>query len=282
MPDIGFKKKFIGFVDILGFKTMVEAAEKGTGISLKEILELLKELGTPEDRMKFKKYGPRICPNSKYKTRDLEFRLTQISDCVAVSVEVSPAGVINLIEHCWGAVIKLLFKGIMCRGYITLGPVYHTDTQVIGPGYQEALRRESLVTAFRREADERGTPFVEVDPVVCYYVRTQSDSCVKEMFSRFVKEDGTVTAIFPFQRLKHSFIIGDYLGHKFDLEEERHSNRKIMSMIENMKEGVTSLVNQSKPEALRKASHYIAALNAQLDICKENEKMIDMLKIHFS
>ncbi len=281
MPETEFKEKFIGFVDILGFKNLVEAAERGTGMPLREILGLVKELGTSEDRMEFIKYGPTTCPGSKYVQRDLDFRLTQISDCVVVSVEVSPAGVINLVKHCWGAVIKLLAKGVMCRGYITRGSVYHTDTQVIGTGYQEAYSKECLVTAFRREADERGTPFVEVDPVVCDYVRDQGDSCVKEMFSRFVKEDGSVTAIFPFQRLQHSFIIGDYLEHKFDPKEERQFNRNIMSMIENMKECVMSLVDRSKPDALSKASHYIAALDAQLDVCKKTDEMIDMLETPF-
>jgi hypothetical protein len=281
MPEIEFKKKFIGFVDILGFKKLVESAERGMGMPLQEILGLVKELGTPEDHMKFGEYRPMTCPRSKCVQLDLDFRLTQISDCVVVSVEVSPAGVINLIKHCWGAVIKLLDKGIMCRGYITLGSVYHTDTQIIGSGYQEACHKESHVTAFRREADERGTPFVEVDTVVCDYVRDQGDSCVKEMFSRFVKGDGTVTAIFPFQMLQHSFIIGDYHGHKYDPEEERQSNRNIMSMIEDMKERVMSFVDQSKPDALRKASHYIVALDAQLDVCKETDKMIGLLEFPF-
>jgi len=276
-----FKDKFIGFVDILGFKKLVEAAEQGTGMSLQEILGLVKELGMPEDRKKFAEHGPMTCPRSKYVQRDIDFQLTQISDCMVVSTEVSPAGVINLVRHCWGAVIKLLAKGIMCRGYITIGRVYHTDTQVIGTGYQEAYRKESLVTAFEREADERGTPFVEVDTAVCDYVRDHGDSCVKEMFSRFIKEDGTVTAIFPFQRLQHSFIIGDYFGRKYDPEEERQSNRNVMSMIENMKERVMSLVDQAKPDALSKALHYMAALDAQIDICKETDRMIDMLESPF-
>jgi hypothetical protein len=235
----------------------------------------------PEDRKKFAEHGPMTCPRSKYVQRDIDFQLTQISDCMVVSTEVSPAGVINLVRHCWGAVIKLLAKGIMCRGYITIGRVYHTDTQVIGTGYQEAYRKESLVTAFEREADERGTPFVEVDTAVCDYVRDHGDSCVKEMFSRFIKEDGTVTAIFPFQRLQHSFIIGDYFGRKYDPEEERQSNRNVMSMIENMKERVMSLVDQAKPDALSKALHYMAALDAQIDICKETDRMIDMLESPF-
>ncbi len=110
-----FKDKFIGFIDILGFKNMVEVVEAGTGMALKELLEALKHLGEPEDKEKFKKYGPTTCPQSQYLQRDLDFQLKQISDCVIVSSEVSPAGVINLVQHCWGAVIMLLTKGFMCR-----------------------------------------------------------------------------------------------------------------------------------------------------------------------
>ena len=281
MNNIEFKDKFIGFVDILGFKGLVEAAEEGIGISLVELLEMAQELGKPEDRLEYENYGPITCPESRKVQRHLDFRLTQISDCVVLSTEVSPAGAINLVKHCWGAVIKLLTKGIMCRGYITRGSLYHTDTQIIGTGYQEAYRKESLVTAFKREADERGTPFVEVDPVVCDYVRDHGDKCVKEMFSRFIKEDGTVTALFPFQRLQHSFIIGDWLGHKFDPEEERQSNKNLRSMIENMKERVKALVDSSKSDAVSKAEHYIAALDDQLDVCKKTDEMIDMLGSSF-
>ncbi len=35
-----FKEKFVGFVDILGFKNMIEAAESGTGRTLDEIKAL--------------------------------------------------------------------------------------------------------------------------------------------------------------------------------------------------------------------------------------------------
>ena len=175
-----FKEKFIGFVDILGFKELVQASEGGTGKPLLELLEMLKKLGSLEDRKQFNKYGPTICPESTYVKRDLDFQLTQVTDCVIVSSEVSPAGVINLINHCWDVVIKLLKEGIMCRGYITRGSIYHTDTQFLGSGYQEAYEKE--VTAFKCEADERGTPFVEVDPVVCNYVRNSDDECVKKCF----------------------------------------------------------------------------------------------------
>lgn len=142
MSDPKFRDKFIGYVDILGWKVLVNAAESGTGMPLTSLLETLKVLGTREDWEQIEKNGPMICPQSTCVQRNLDFKLTQISDCVVVSSEVSPAGVINLIGHCWGAVIQLLTKGIMCRGYITRGLIYHTDAQFIGSGYQEAYRNE--------------------------------------------------------------------------------------------------------------------------------------------
>lgn len=272
-----FKDKFVGFVDILGFKQMVEAAEIGTGMSLKDLLETLKHLGNPEDQEHIRKYGPTTCPQSKYIQRDLDFRLTQISDCVIVSSEVSPAGVINLVSHCWGAVIELLTKGIMCRGYITRGAVYHTDDQIIGSGYQKAYGKEAQVTAFKRSADERGTPFVEVDPMVCEYVSNCTDKCVNEMFLRYVKTDGEVIALFPFQCLSHSFIIGGFGFPAFDPEKEKLSNQNMRKAIENLKESVILLVDKTNEKAVSKAEHYLAALDAQLEVCSRTDEMIAML-----
>lgn len=277
-----FKEKFIGFVDVLGFKNMVEAAEAGTGMAFKELLEVIEHLGKTEDKEKFKKYGPTTCPQSRYLQRDLDFQLKQISDCVIVSSEISPAGVINLVNHCWGAVIMLLTKGVMCRGYITRGLIYHTEDQIIGSGYQKAYGKESEVTAFKRSAAERGTPFVEVDQSVCDYVANHTDPCVKEMFSRYVKSDGEVTALFPFQRLSHSFAIGGFGLPPFDPEKEKQSNQNVRIMIQNLKERVLAFVDKSNPKALAKAEHYIAALDAQLEVCSRTDEFIAMLGSPFS
>lgn len=271
-----FKEKFIAFVDVLGFKQMVKASESGTGMPLPELINMLKELGTPEDRKSYEQYGPTTCPQSAYIQHDLDFKLNQVSDCVVVSSEVSPAGVINLVNHCWGAVIMLLHKGIMCRGYITKGLIYHSEDLFIGSGYQEAYLKESNVSVFKREADERGTPFVEVDQSVCQYVAEHGDQCVKEMFSRMVKTDGSVTALFPFQRLSHSFIIGGF-GHKFDPAKEKKNNNNLRQSIIKVKERVMTFVDKNNHSAMQKAAHYIEALDAQLKVCDETDKAIDML-----
>src|SRR5437763_11125781 len=82
------------------------------------------------------------CPEARYQERNLDFRLIQVSDCAIISAEVSPAGVINLLWHSWRAVFQLMEHGIMTRGYVKVGLIYHTDKHVIGSGYHEALAAE--------------------------------------------------------------------------------------------------------------------------------------------
>lgn len=271
-----YEDKFIAFIDVLGFKSMVEVSEKGTGVSLAELMENLSELGTLKDEHKFEKYGPTTCPQSSFIDRNLNFKVTQISDCVVVSSEVSPAGVINLVSHCWNSVIKLLIKGIMCRGYITKGKIYHHNNQIIGTGYQHAYSRESGVCAFKLEADERGTPFVEIDSAVLEYINNSTDKCVKEMFFRMVKTEGDSTALFPFKRLSHSFAIRGF-GQNFDPDKERESNNNVRTLLHTLKERVMTYVDKSNVLAMSKARHYIKAIDDQLKVCDRTDEIIEKL-----
>ncbi len=179
-----------------------------------------------------------------------------------------------MVSYCWGVVLKLLQKGIMCRGYITKGNVYHTETQIVGSGYNEAVSNEKTVKAFKREANERGTPFVEVDTIVCKFVNDCADKCVKEMFSRFVKEENGVAALFPFKRLSHSFMIAGF-GIKLDPKKQKESNQNMRLLIQKLKEYVMEFVDKSNHEAIRKSEYYIRALNDQLVVCDKTNKMID-------
>lgn len=272
-----FKEKFIGFIDILGFKQLVEAAERGEGLTLKEILELTAKLGRVGEREQIERRGGKMCPLAQYVQRDLDFRVTQISDCVVLSTEISPAGGINLINQAWLAVTELLARGILCRGYITRGKIYHTDAQFVGTGYQKAFAKESEVMAFSRHADDRGTPFVEIDPEVRDYLTKSSDACVREMFSRLVKDDGTVTALFPFQQFCAKFAI----TQDFDAAKQKASNENLRIWLRSLRERILSYVDRSNPKAVTKSEHYIAALDAQLMICDRTDEVIEALRRPF-
>ena len=273
--NIAFTEKVIGFVDVLGFSNLVEKSESGEGMRLDRLLELLMSLGSPSDRERFAKHGPMTCPQSACIRRDLDFRLTQISDCVVVSSEVSPAGVINLLNHCWSAVIRLLQDGLMCRGYITIGKIFHTDSQMIGTGYQRAVKAERNVAAFKREADERGTPFVEVDKVVSDYI-SNCDPCVKEMFSRMVKTDGDLVALFPFKRLAHSFVIRH--SESFEPDRDLRANENVRSMVHRLKDQLMTFVDVTNPNAVRKSEHYLRCLDVQLAVCNQTEAFLNLYK----
>jgi hypothetical protein len=271
-----FKEKFVAFIDIIGFRRLVEDAETGKGLSLTRLTNLLESFGSAEERDNYEKYGPSCCPQSSFLERNIDFRLTQVSDCAIVSAEVSPAGAINLISHCWGVVIAFLQHGMMCRGHITRGRIYHTATQFIGTGYQNAYDAERQVSLFKRAADERGTPFVEVDRAVCDYINGCEDACVKEMFAQMTKSDGDGIALFPFKRLSHSIIISGF-GPRFDPDKEKRSNQNLRQELLTFRDRVMSYVDCSNPDALRKAEHYVSALNAQLEMCDRTDATIDKL-----
>ena len=277
MSELQYTEKFIAFFDVLGWKYLVRASEEGRVLSLRELSEILAALGTADDREHFEKYGPTICPEAPHIRKDMDFRITSASDSVLISAEVSPAGLINLVSHCCTACFKLMSKGVMCRGYIKRGLIYHTPGQQIGTGLSDVVEREKQVSIFKKDADESGTPFIEVDKEVVQYVEHQPDQCVKEMFSRFVKKvEGDLAAIFPFQRLNHSFIVAGF-GTTFDPENERASLNVVRGWIHRMKEQVQRHIDPLDECALRKGDHYIRMLDAQLVACARTEEEIDRL-----
>lgn len=263
--------KLIGFVDILGFENLVERAEKSKGMSIKEIDEAVSDLGSESDRQAIKKYGPTICPMAARQSQDLDFQIAQFSDCVIVSVELSPAGAITLINHCSVAVSKLLRRGLMCRGHIRRGNIYHEGQRVMGTGYQDAIKREKVVTAFKRHEDECGTPFVEVDSSFTNYIHSLEDECIQKMFPRFVDESSKVCVLYPFKRLSSSFII----GRDFNASKQRQQNDIIRKSILQLKDRLHLYIDKNNPSAVQKLEHYEIGLDKQLGICDRIDEMID-------
>jgi len=273
---VEFKEKFIAFLDILGWKALIAKAE--AGVNGPDPLKLLDCFGTGQERARFEQHGPTCCPLAHSVSRNLDFRLTRASDSAVVSAEISPAGVINLLWHCWGSVMRLLEHGVLCRGYVTRGRIHHTEEHFAGSGYQRAYEAEREVDVFRREADERGTPFVELDESVTRFVEDCSDLCVKELFSRMTRREGADVALFPFKRLEQHFLVAAP-GYTFNAARQRLSNQNLRARIQRYKETVQSQVDPSNPNAVRKVAHYLAALDHQLTVCDDTDRTIDMFDL---
>lgn len=269
-----FEERFVAFIDILGFKEMVERSEAGDGRSVADLIGLMTDLGTPETRVEMVEHGPSICPMSDRMTPHAGFEITQASDCAVVSTEVSPAGAIVLIDHCWRSAVALLRKGVLIRGYITRGTVHHRGSVFLGTGYQSAYKREQGVAAFRLEGDEIGTPFIEIDPVVQAYIRTAFDDCVRKQADRMTKSDGDVMAIYPFKHLSHDFAVAGR-GVVFNADREKVSNAVMRDRIRGYRDAILASNATASEKVARKVRHYVAALDAQIAQADRTDEVID-------
>lgn len=267
-----FQEKFIAFVDILGFEAKVGEAAGGGELQLADLLGFCASLSREEHAKDIESIGPMVCPESLCVERNLNYRVTQISDCAIISAEISPAGVINVLHHVASSVYALMTKGIMVRGYISRGSIYHSDHQVIGPGYLEALHREKEVVAFGLPHDTDSTPFVEIDPAVVSYISRETDACVRVAFKDLSKVDPRGKAvIFPFRQLAR--IAGENIGNaELCLETMRVGREWIGIFLQRLELQAPA----ENTEASQKIRYYQDLLQEQLEEFDRIEEALAM------
>ena len=180
---VKYEDKFVAFIDILGFKGLVE--ESAANDDPSSIVRIIERLWTENDRLLYSEYGAEICPNSQRDSKNLSFCITQISDCVIVSAEISPAGAINIVNYCRKIAERLLLReGVLCQGYLAMGKVCHQGTIIFGPAYQEAVNEEKEAAAIEWIDGSLGTPFIEVNQAISSYIEEAGDECIHKQFSR--------------------------------------------------------------------------------------------------
>jgi hypothetical protein len=147
-----FQNRFIAFVDILGFRGIVERMSGD-----EKLFETIRDALQGLDRQSrdFRKY--------RHKERDKvrailesgsvpliansDLQMTAFSDCYVIS-EVSPAWHVLAAVHALGA--RLLEKGILTRGAVVQGGAYHNGRVLFGRGIIEAYELESEVAKYPR------------------------------------------------------------------------------------------------------------------------------------
>lgn len=266
---IDYKEKFIGVVDIVGFSNFTQRAN----VSAEEVNAALACLGSKEERL-----NNLTCPEAPSLSRDLDFAVTVQFDTAVISAEISPAGAINVLAHCWIAGLKLMGRGLMCRGYVARGKIFHGE-RVYGPGHSDAAAKEKNVSFFKRDAAERGTPFVEVDSQVVDYVLAQADQCALKMFPQFVERDGPLAAIFPFRALSMQGSVID--GSPESVERALENNARIIQNLMKLKDRVRSYIDPQNPSAVSKGEHYLRILDRQQANFEQNREFISNLRNPF-
>lgn len=272
-PPPVFSEKVIAFADILGFSDMVNGASDA---DLPGLLGLMKELGAPLDAARF--YGvPPMCPCAPRLSDTLDFSITQVSDCIVISAEKSPAGVINLVNYCFGIAVRFLQRQMMVRGAIVIGRIFHQGMTIVGEGYQRAVAGEKAVRAFAKNANAEGGPFIEVGPDVIKYIAEQPDKCVRTMFEGSTHTDGSLVTIYPFHALATSpaAVVGEdfdpqrwivsvtgslsrWQGLRADLQRRSAgASNRVQAKFAHSLEGIDHIIARDQ-DRLRSLKHIIA------------------------
>ena len=129
----GYMQKVVGFVDILGFADLVQCADSNPDLRIK----VMEALGKAQA----------IKPDWSTGT---EFQAHYFSDSLIVSAQHSPEGLWHLLLSLDALAWNLLKEGILVRGAVTIGGIFHDERFVFGVGVNKAYHLESTVAKVPR------------------------------------------------------------------------------------------------------------------------------------
>lgn len=145
---MNYENRVTVFIDILGFKDMLSktTGQKGKDDSekIEEIFSAYKTIRAVWDLDETEpKFGKSLPKNSK--------EITTFSDCLVISFKTHEKSEIfyTLLEIKW-MIMRLIYRGILCRGAITYGKLIHTKEVLFGPALAEAYILESKAALYPR------------------------------------------------------------------------------------------------------------------------------------
>lgn len=138
MDDINYSDRLIAFIDVLGFRNLVDKSANDSDESSIILKRMTGALYHSVERLR-KDFSGRI-------------QFTHFSDSFAISTAVSPKQCENhsFVFALMCVIDEFLMDGMLLRGGITQGKLIHTDTYLFGPAMNRACHLESLVAKFPR------------------------------------------------------------------------------------------------------------------------------------
>jgi hypothetical protein len=140
VQKITFEQRAVAFIDVLGFKSVVEHATQGSKKleELEQLIELLSTAVPSLDGSVNASVPTELIPKHIY-----------ISDSIILSAPLTSEKMTNyngltiLVMRAIQLTHILLTKGYLIRGGISVGEVWHTESNIVGAAYQEAYSIES-------------------------------------------------------------------------------------------------------------------------------------------
>lgn len=139
-----YEDRYCLFLDILGFQSLVDGSanfKKGDS-EAKSLQSLVSALEQIKEGVNY-----RDAVEVSGKMKRTSRKVSQFSDSVVVSYkrdEPYSAGITSIIMDVHRLQLEMTSRGILLRGAITVGPLYHDDSFVLGPALNEAVTLEKL------------------------------------------------------------------------------------------------------------------------------------------
>lgn len=148
MQSIQFEKRAVAFIDVLGFKQVVASSQSGgkAHAELEELIYLLESAVPTLDKAVTPSVPKHLIPTHIY-----------ISDSIILSAPLTSSdlpgydGLSVLVMRIIQIGQMMLSKGYLIRGGISIGPIWHTKSNIVGPAYQEAYAIETMTVVPRVE-----------------------------------------------------------------------------------------------------------------------------------
>lgn len=143
-PDLSiYTERYVAFVDILGFSNIVRNSVNSP-YQAGELAKILERLAN------------RTTPSIFDQGEGDNFRGQSFSDCIVLSENATPKGLLHLLQTLTFVSLDLMSNGILVRGGIAKGQLHHTEKVVFGPALIEAYALESQLAKFPRVLIDRG------------------------------------------------------------------------------------------------------------------------------
>jgi len=141
---LNYEDRYCLFIDILGFEshideTVSQKVPTAAALSFNKLKLALEQIYTSVHYREKVSVRGKLKPSSR--------RVTQFSDSVIVSYLKSEAngnGIASILMDVHNLQLKLIQKGILLRGAVTSGLLFHNEKFVFGPALIEAVALERL------------------------------------------------------------------------------------------------------------------------------------------
>lgn len=141
VKTIKFSERAVAFVDLLGFKNLVRDAHTSPA-ALKRLSRLMRMIQSNEPLNRVVNHPV---------PRELHPKSLEISDSIILSTPLTHpdhswySGLAVIVMRCSQIAAILLEEGYLVTGAINVGPVHHTQRNIVGMAYQDAYEWQSRV-----------------------------------------------------------------------------------------------------------------------------------------